>query len=46
MTAAKISALYAHDNAEAIMDKSPWDKIAGLVQTAPKYYGSGKRRVL
>jgi len=46
MTAAQISGLYAEDNAKVIFDKSPWDRVAGLIQTAPKYDGKGKRRVL
>jgi patatin-like phospholipase/acyl hydrolase len=46
MSAREISSLYAPDNASTIMDKSPWDRVAGLIQSAPKYDGSGKRKVL
>jgi uncharacterized protein len=46
MTARQISSLYDLENANTIMDKSPWDRVAGLLQTAPKYDGRGKRQVL
>jgi uncharacterized protein len=46
MRAAEISALYALENINRIMDKSPWDRAAGLIQSEPKYDGVGKRRTL
>jgi patatin-like phospholipase/acyl hydrolase len=46
MSAAEISPLYSLENIQRIMDKSPWDSAAGLIQAGPKYDGVGKRRTL
>src|SRR5690349_19267654 len=42
MSAAEISPLYSLENIQRIMDKSPWDRAAGLIQAGPKYDGVGK----
>lgn len=46
MTAEQIASLYEPDNAEKIMNKSLWDRAAGLIQSKPKYDGKGKRATL
>lgn len=38
--------LYSYENAQTIMDKSPWDRFLGLIQNCPKYDGIGKRTIL
>jgi len=38
--------LYNYENANKIMDKSIWDRMAGFVQTEPRYDGKGKIAVL
>jgi predicted acylesterase/phospholipase RssA len=46
MSAGAIASLYDYENASEVMDKSLWDRAFDLVQTEPKYDGTGKRRVL
>jgi len=38
--------LYNYANANEIMDKSIWDRMAGFAQTEPRYDGTGKIAVL
>ena len=38
--------LYSNVNSQKIMDKSYWDKIAGTMQTKPKYTNEGLKEVI
>ena len=46
MKTKKLVELYNYKNGNAIMDKSIWDRMLGLVQAEPKYDGKGKTRIL
>lgn len=46
MSGQQLASIFNYENGNEIMNKSVWDRIAGLKQAEPKYDGKGKRRVL
>ena len=45
-TGAELPDLYNYENANRIMNKSLWDRMAGFAQAEPRYDGTGKVAVL